>query len=448
MKQFTVPVHGAPIMQNGEPVEIAFTPKPKQYLWKESGDTWTVRDQKDTMLHLRFHGLDSARAKGETVSDVEKALVHIHTHNRINLALPLGGHLGGTMEWGGRTILVTEGCSPTKAKIGNWKNLHKWMVHLLGGERQLAHHLGWWQWARKSIFRTNQPPLPGHIPIYIGKSGTGKSFLQKITSQLLGGRQGRPFAYMTGQTSFNADLFESDHLAIDDDFSNSAGNARREFGAKLKELSVAGQQWYHGKFVQAMTLRPKWRVSISMNDEREYRNVLPPMDPSILEKVMLFRCADAPWFPVDLKDDNNWDEWDQMIADELPGLAWTIDNHTIPEDLQLPRYGVKPWHDPELLKEEAEESEEVVFLGCLQHDLPTVMEPGVQFWEGTSLDLERLLTGNEMPSSVRMRKLCSWSKAVGTYLGRLARRYPTAITRRRISGKTKWRIDVEDLVRI
>ena len=437
MTDFTIPTGaGVPLHTPDEVlVEVAYLTKQDKYFLRVR-DSWEQRNERSIIRALKLAGVRSKQEKGEFASPMDRALDHIQNNNQIDIAIPLSGYPSGRFVWDDRTVLVTRGCNPVTAVEGDWSTLRTWLCDLFGPE-VLPHHLGWWQWARKSVFGDTY--LPGQVPIYIGPSGSGKSFLQGMTTKLLGGRSASPFAYMSGKTQHNRELFEADHLVIEDQFFDGSGKVRREFGTKLKELAVNQVQRCRGMYLDGMNLRPKWRVSMSLNDEEENRNVLPPFEPSVTEKLMLIRTNEAK-FPVDLSTTEGWAQWDAIVERELPALAYAIDHFEIPESLRSARYGVKPWHDRGLMQEEKEHTPESVFLSCLAYDLPSVVDE--QFWEGKAIDLERLLTGSEMPSASQFRKLLSWQHACGAYLGRLATSNPEIVTRRRVAGSTIWRIDV------
>lgn len=433
-------VSGVPVQQAGEVVEIAYLPRGCQYFWRRNErQAWTARNQGDTKLHLKACGLDGRKAPSALLSDVDEALRFIHDNNEVDYAIPLAGWTEGMLRTRDKTILVTKGCQPLEGKDVPWDNLRKFIEQLLGAG-PAVNHMGWWQWARKNIL--GREVLPGQIPIYIGKAGTGKSFLQRLTTRLLGGRCANPFDWMAGKTAFNSEMFMAEHLVIEDQFFDSSGRSRREFGAKMKELAVNYVQRCHKKGAEAIDLEPKWRISMSMNCERENLNVLPPLDDSLLEKIMLFNCG-VPEFPTDLSTVEGWKKWDEIIDAELPGLAFAIDNYVVPERLRNARYGVKPWHDPELLSFEREHSQEETFWNIVCNDLPMIMEPGVTTWTGSATDLERILIGSAMPSREQTRKLLSWPGACGTFLGRLLKGHGTNLARRTSRGKTVWVIEPE-----
>lgn len=438
---FTLRISGLPLRDvDGNVIEIAFIPDKNTYYWKRPDGAWEPRTETVTRMHLRAAGLAATKKKGQVVSEVESALITIHNQHVIAMALPLSGWTKGVIDSNGQIVLVTKGCEPTEAKDVPWDNLRRYLFELIGKE-PLRHLFGWWKRARMSIF--GDKTLPGQVPIFIGPAGAGKSMLQSLTTSLLGGRSASPFGYMAGRTDFNADLFVADHLVIEDQFFDK-GKSRREFGARLKELAVNHVQTCHPKGRQKITLHPKWRCSMSMNSEREHLSVLPPLDESILDKLMLIRTAEIPPFlDALLQTADGWEKWNKIMEDELSGLAHYIDGYMIPADIVSARYGVTAFHDAELLKEEAESSTENLLLGCIRHDLPTVTS--TPFWEGTANDLERTMCCPSMPSIRQTTKILSWNGALGTFLARLEKQHPAIFSRRRVKGKRVWRINLVEL---
>lgn len=72
-------------------------------------------------------------------------------------------------------------------------------------------------------FRARRAPHPKHSLVAdFGVSSVERfAALWKITAtethHLLGGRMGKPFLYLSGQTPFNGNLFGSEHLSIEDE---------------------------------------------------------------------------------------------------------------------------------------------------------------------------------------------------------------------------------------
>lgn len=413
-----------------------FMPEPEAYYVLED-EVWVRYSEKNFKLRLKQMGLNHRVAGRADLSEVDQALHAVQTQRKIDFAIPLAGWPAGLYRGGGRKILVTESTIPLPAKEGSFEHVERYLKGLLGDGYK--HQIGWWKWRRQN--QRGDKQLPAQIMIYVGKSGTGKSLLQKITTRLLGGKDCCPFQYMTGDSSFNSELFEAGHLVIEDKFSSSGLHERRAFGAKMKELAVCAVQRCHPKNKVAITLSPRWAVSCSLNSEFENLSMLPPMDESMLDKVMLFKCG-QPEFPCDLESEKGWSMWDSIMDREIPALAHFIDNFDM-NGLSAQRYGVKPWHDPELLNQESETSPESMLYEIIRNDLPLVYgnEPK---WEGSAMDLERVLTGSEMTSRDIARKLFKWNGACGTYLGRLCKK-SDKVSKRIISGQNRWIIDLAGL---
>lgn len=426
-------IDGVPV-----PLDAVVTYNPTRYHLADRNGEWDTVDERNVVRRLRELGISQKIARGSDVSPLEECLLAYQRHNKAHSFGKLSGHKAGLYEMASQRFLVLDGAKPTVATKGEWPTLAEYLNQLLGPV-QLPHFLGWLQQGRRSIFGTTV--LPGQVVVLSGKHGIGKSFLQShIITVMFGGRQADPFDYMSGVTDFNGELFGADHLAVEDKFFKSDMDTRRKFGARLKELAVNHFQRCHTKGQTALFLQPKWRVSISLNPDRENLNVLPPLDESVKDKLMMFSCH----APTCLPAADKWGEWAGRIAAELPAFAEHVDNHEVPLALRHARYGVAEYHCPTLLESVEDNSTESLFLSCAMHDLPAVVEVGATVWTGGSADLERLLLGAAMPSRDISRKLLSWPGAAGTHLGRLARQFPKIVSRKRINGLSLWTLTLEN----
>ena len=121
-----------------------------------------------------------------------------------------------------------------------------------------------------------------------GPAGCGKSLFQSIITETLGGRVAKAARYMQGGTDFNGDLFEAEHLALEDEFMSARISDRLQLGASIKNFCVSTRkQSCHRKNRQAVTLPAWWRVSITLNDDPEAMRVLPPLDDHIQACVIV-----------------------------------------------------------------------------------------------------------------------------------------------------------------
>lgn len=180
------------------------------------------------------------------------------------------------------------------------------------GEEQLPYLLGWLKVAIRSA-KTHKY-MPGQALGLFGRPGTGKTFIQDhLITPLLGGRDAKPYQFMCGKTDFNADLFAGEHLVISDENAHTDLASRRNFGTKIKDLCVNHRQKLHEKRKTGFMVAPFWLLSISANDEPENLMIMPPIDRSIADKVMLFKID----MPESLPDDEQREEFAAQIKSEL-----------------------------------------------------------------------------------------------------------------------------------
>jgi hypothetical protein len=294
------------------------------------------------------------------------------------------------------------------------------------GTDQTPYFWGWLAWAYQSLRAGTF--YPGQALAIAGPRECGKSLLQQLITVILGGRAAKPYQYMVGATPFNSDLFWAEHLAVEDEVASSDLRSRRAFGAQLKQFAACLDQRCHGKGREPVMLRPFWRLSITLNDEPENLMVLPPLDDSIEDKIIILRAvrrplpmpADSPAAKAAL--------WAKFMA-EVPALCrWLLDYQIAPEH-RSDRYGVAHYHDHEICSALYALSRESHLWEMISEVV--IDGPGLEDWHGSADELTRLLTAADSPCARAARELLTWPGACGTYLGRLAKRHPSVIVARR-----------------
>ena len=69
------------------------------------------------------------------------------------------------------------------------------------------------------------------VQVFIGPKNCDKTLTQEqIITPLFGGREAEPFAYLSGLTRFNNDLFAAEHHKMSDEIATSDSDKCREFG--------------------------------------------------------------------------------------------------------------------------------------------------------------------------------------------------------------------------
>jgi hypothetical protein len=291
---------------------------------------------------------------------------------------------------------------------------------------------------------------PAPVMAIAGPRNSGKSLLQNLFTVILGGRVAKPYRYMSGHTDFNGELFGAEHLMVEDEAPSTDLRSRRALGAHIKAFTVNETQSCHVKNRQALTLAPFWRVSISVNDEPENLMILPPIsdseNDSLGDKIILLR-ANLAEMPMPTETLEQRERFWQILVSELPAFLHFLLEWELPQGIRHPRYGMKTWHHPELLLALDALAPETRLLSLIDEVLFTDHEKDrghfvtgskkADSWEGTAEELETLLRHHQA-FGYEAQKLFSWPTACGTYLGRLAKKYPKRVESGRSSDARRW----------
>jgi hypothetical protein len=378
---------------------------------------------------------------------------------------PLAGRSAGLRTEAGRRMLVTGApklISPDASC--DWSLTRSIIEGLLktGGGVQVPYFYSWLKISLRALESGHY--ACGQALALVGPRDCGKTLLQTIIVAVLGGRTSNPYAYLSGETPFNRDLFRSECLCFGDEVGSTDIRMRRALGSKLKQMTVNMDQYCHGKGREAVTLRPQWRICFSLNAETENLMVLPPIDESLADKLTILRVNRAEVFNNQEKWLNDRDkDWTRIEA-ELGGLISFLHSYVIPEDIRSGRFGVTAYHDPDVLVALHAVSPESRLLDLIDSsDLfqttttsrtqcgMTTVRTDKEFWEGTHLELEKLLLSDTTDRHNRdaISRLLSFNSALGTYLGRLARLPDSRVEGRDVQKNSKkttvWRIDRPDL---
>jgi hypothetical protein len=350
------------------------------------------------------------------------------------MARLIGGHRKRMVEIAGQRILVTTSPKLIQVEQRPFPVLERLLINMLGDE-QLGYFKGWLKIAYESL--ASGTGRPGQALVLAGPADSYKSLLQNLITQILGGRSAKPYRYMSGATDFNGDLFGAEHLMIEDDIGSCEIRTRRNFGTRIKEFTVNETQSCHPKNRPALSLTPFWRLTISVNDEPENLLILPPLDDSLMDKLILLKVAEQPPLMPTVTREERLKFW-QTLVNELPGFIWELTHWEIPAELQGGRFGVHHFHHRELLQaieDSAPETKLLAIIDTAFKEGPLNKDTG---FKGTAEELESKLT---FAYPAETRRLCSWSNAVGTYLSRLADKHPDRVKQHRTATARLWEIE-------
>jgi len=401
-----------------------------------SHEGWIIIKISDVRRWLEERGCGSKPKKGEKVSEIDTLLNVIQREFDVEYAGSLAGYRHGVYQVNGKRILVKDSPTLIEPRAGSWPLLRGIITNMLGAEQEI-YLFGWIKVGFEALVAGKR--RVGQALTLVGPADCGKSLLQSVLTDIFGGRSAKPHAYMSGDTPFNGDLFCAEHLMIEDEKSSTDIRARRNFGTKIKEVTANTTNSCHPKHRQSIPLDPFWRLSISVNDEPENLLILPPIDDSLKDKIILLKSLKHP-MPMPSVSDEERQAFMGALRAELPAFLHYLTNDLrIPPQLVSQRYGITHYHHPDILETLGTLAPETRLLEMLDTEL--FGSPAAGSWDGTAAELEHTLTKESSAVNREARQLLSFPTACGTYLGRLQNRFPDRFKAEHTRTGNRWTID-------
>lgn len=413
-------------------LEIYYDSTATTYWAQNDRSGWIKVKTEDVKVRLAKLGYKRRAQPEERVSQVDNLLVDIQNSHDVDYAGSLAGFEKGVYSINESRILVKDSpklVTPTK---GEWSLLRGVILNMLGDDQQ-EYFFGWLKVALEALY--SKKHRVGQALTFAGPRDCGKSLVQDLITVLFGNRSQKAHRYMNGGTAFNGELFGAEHLMIEDEEASTDIRARRNFGAHIKNISANRTQSCHHKHRQAIHLPPFWRLTISVNDEPENLMILPPMDDSLEDKLIILKANKHP-MPYPTATAEQRDLFMGKLKAELPHFVDFLLNWEIPKVLISERYGITHFHHPDILEALGALSPETRFLDIIDEELFKSAAP-VE-WEGTSSELERKLTKDDSEVKREASKLLSFGAACGTYLGRLQKLHKDRVSSKHTNKGTRW----------
>jgi hypothetical protein len=350
----------------------------------------------------------------------------------VNFVGPVAGKKCGDYEENGVRVLVTSQARVIEPQKGDWETLRQLFVNLLAhgdepyAESQITCFYGWLKVAFNALCEHRFQP--GQALALAGPIDCGKSLVQSLITEILGGRSAKAALFLQGRTDFNSELFGAEHLILEDEAASTLHKDRLALGPAIKGIVANRMHACHPKYRQIINLCPWWRLSISLNDRAERLLVLPPLSDDVRDKIILLRASKHP-MPMPAESAEEKEKFWQTLTAEIPAfLHWLINDSVIDELWRDTRFGIKTFHHPTLLTELEELSPAFALLGLI--DVAQIWEIGSDVWEGTALELRSILM-HHSKTATDARKLLDWINACGQYLNDLTEIRSSRVKRRR-----------------
>jgi hypothetical protein len=409
-----------------------------------AGKDWVSIGEQDIKRTLRLAGVFSRAAEGQSCSQADRVMDYIQNFRHVDFAGRLAGYKSGVHYVQDRPIVVLGSYTLIEPVEGDWPTLRALLEGMLKTPDfdQLPYFFAWLKVAITALRAGER--RGGHALIFVGASDCGKSFVQEhVITPLLGKRCADPTAYMLNKTTFNAELLGSEHLAIQELPSGLDRESRAFLGEQLKKIVATEGHSYHPKGLDAVTMYPFWRVSISINKNPERIKSLPAINSDIADKIMLFLVESKP-MPMPARTDEQRRAFRLAIYSELPAFVHFLLNWTVPPELlrseHADRFGVDAFQHPQIIADLFEQEPESGLLYMVDNELFDNSKDAASWGWRPAMELHEQLTGEACRFASQAKKLFSFPGACGSYLAKLREKYPERIQSKHTKAGNVWMI--------
>lgn len=404
------------------PFPAFFDAHKSKYVCKKPNGDWISVNASDFKLRLKCNGVSDASDRGEA-SPCDMVTLQVQDDAEVAFSGKVSGHKPGYYDNNGVRYVVTEAPQLPSPQAGEWPTLKAVIEGLFSHDPIQPHIFHSWIKTAVSSLRSGEQQAQQALAI-VGPSDCGKSLLQSLITEMLTGREAKAAPFMTGKTTFNADLFEAEHLVLDDEFGSAKLQDRLALAANIKTMCVSTRtQPCLGKFAKTVPLRPWWRISMTLNDAPEALRVLPPLDDHIEDKIIILRAERFP-LPMPTETAEDKAEFWRTLTDEIPAYLHWLLQYEIPEELSDRRYCVMSYKDRQILASLDEIAPEI--------NLKSLIDIG--FWEqelcfgGETETTAAKIKARLLESTVRSeaKELLHFPGSTKAYLMRLCDKFPSS----------------------
>lgn len=352
----------------------------RNFLIEDETNGFIIAGKDEAFLDLQArHNLSNQRGRRENLSEAQRALHQIHTTKRVESAVPFCFDKNRIVHFEGKRYFNTARITPIKPieDSSEWgvkfPTIAKWAEDMFG-EKQLPWELAWLSYAYKNALKGT--PQKGHCHVLVGPPNCGKTMWNtKILGALFGGHM-KCSEYLVGKTDFNDHLFECGMWTVDDE-AGTSGESHVQFSSKIKEFVANDTFVVNAKFKKSGRVYWRGRMSITLNNDPMSMRMLPDLDMSTRDKLMVFNCSPFTGFD---------DLFAGKVLKELPYFAAWLDNHEIPDEMKEYRFGVKAYLDTSIESAAQADGNYAHIIELMEIFRDTQVDKGTE-WRGTCSEL-------------------------------------------------------------
>jgi hypothetical protein len=347
----------------------------------------------------------------------------------------VAGYSSGLHHCNGKQILVTTGPNIISPAKGNDQFIHSILRDLFDDDKHPEQHgcvLDWLAHCRRAVINGRRIQSPALV--MAGERGNGKSLAIEIISRCLGGRQASGYRHLCGDSHFNKDLLGAELIVIDDPAASKDPRSRVKLAQNIKGFLFSSFIAIEGKNKDSFTCGPVQSVIFAVNEDPEHLRVLPELDETMRDKIILTKTAPAE-LPSSLM--GREDLIKAEITKTLPAFLHELDARDL-SGAYDDRGRLKCFWHPAITEAIGLLSNEQRLLELIHQDdeiTSTIKDKGV--WKGTAALLETVLTNRFGNVSHNAKQLLSWTGACGNYLGKLAKDPKSGVSKAGLDKATR-----------
>jgi hypothetical protein len=337
---YEVPSASAAVARNYHYVES------RGYFRKLTAGRWQqlTPDQMRRELKAK-HNVESKCEKFESANPIEKVIWEIETNRQVDGIAPFVFNKRDIVTYHGQRFLnsSTVTCVFPLAKTKEWGEGFPFIAKLFDqmfDENAKKHVVAWLAHAYTNALEGE--PNKGTALFLLGPSSRGKTLTSNVLVGGLLGGHAEASSFLMNESRFNEQLFEVPLWCVDDSLAASDHHAHNRFSGMLKKFNANHEFEMEGKHKKPVKLPWYGRLIVTANLDAESARIIPNMEMSNRDKISLVKLRDdAPVIEETAPD--------KLIRSELSAFAGYLLGYEIPQAVHDNRFGVKAYHDPELL---------------------------------------------------------------------------------------------------
>ena len=414
----------------------------QKYWVKDGRKVWSPVLKEDFVTRLRLAGFSNKpRKKGDPASEIDEVLIYVQDERRIHGAAPFLFNFNETVNVSSKRYINTHAHVRVLAPAEDpdpdeWPTLYEWWNEWMDDPKSVHFILSWLQ--RFYLSALEGDVRAGHSVIIAGDADFGKSLfsthiLPKVFS---GGADAGPF--LMGKENFNRELAESAVWYVDDNASAASMAEHRRFSEMVKKLTASPKMTVRAMYREPVDIERRGRVVVTTNTDADSLAVLPNLDGTILDKLMILKMSSnyKPWFRG-----KTHRQIEETIDKELPhALKWLESEYKPPApvtDGASGRFGINTYHHPDIISMAKDLSAEQRDWEMLQFwwKLRASEEP----WEG---NVSELMGNMETFDELRVFTRSLNKIVFGRTMSKMASHYPAQVIKRLVRGAVTYKISI------